>query len=227
MVSQVMFRDRRDAGAKLAIELSKYAAERPIVLALPRGGVPVGDEVARALGAPLDVWVVRKVGAPSNPEIGIGAVAEGGCVYLNENLVNRVELSDAELARALAAKQREVEARVVRFRRGGRTPSLHERTVIIVDDGIAMGATARVAIRSLRMFGPKKLVLAVPVGPADTINALRSEVEDVVCLLPVNDLGAVGVWYDDFAQVSDDEVVSILQRARHERPVLDVPSVSR
>lgn len=213
MSLQPMFRDRRDAGAKLAIELMKYAPQRPIVLALPRGGVPVGDEVARALHAPLDVWVVRKLGAPSNPELGIGAVAEGGFVYLNERLVRQANLSDAQLARALAVKQREVEARVSRLRRGAAAPTIRGRTAIIVDDGIAMGGTARVAIRALRALEPKKLVLAVPVGAAETVDSLRSDVDEVVCLLPVDELGAVGAWYDDFTQVSDDEVFGILERA--------------
>lgn len=217
MVFQVIFRDRRDAGARLARELMKYAGEQPTVLALPRGGVPVGDEVARALRAPLDVWVVRKLGAPSNPELGVGAVAEGGFVYLNERLVKQVNLSDAGLATALAVEQREVEARVLKFRRGGPVPSIRGRTAIIVDDGVAMGGTARAAIRSLRMLEPKNLVLAVPVGAAETLDSLRNEVEDVVCLFPMKDLVAVGAWYDDFGQVSDEEVSSILQRARQER----------
>lgn len=218
MVFRVMFRDRRDAGAKLARELMKYAGEQPTILALPRGGVPVGDEVARALGAALDVCVVRKLAAPSNPELGIGAVAEGGHVYVNETLRAQANLSDADLAIAIAGKQREVEARVLRFRRGAPISNLRERTAIIVDDGVAMGGTARAAIRSLRMLGPRKLVLAVPVGAAQTLDALRSEVDELACLAPVNDLGAVGAWYDDFGEVSDDEVLSILQRARQERP---------
>lgn len=211
------FRDRREAGAKLAVELEPYAVEQPIVLGLPRGGVPVADEVAHALRAPLEVWVVRKLGAPSNPELGIGAVAEGRFVYLNDSLVKQANVSDAELARALAVKEREVEARAERFRRGAPVPNIRGRTAIIIDDGIAMGATARVAIRALRSLEPAKLVLAVPVGAAETLASLRSEVDNLVCLLPVEDLIAVGAWYDDFHQVSDDEVLSILKRARQAR----------
>jgi putative phosphoribosyl transferase len=217
MANQIIFRDRRDAGARLAAALTSYGIERPVVVALPRGGVPVGEVVARALGAPLDVCVVRKLGAPSNPELGIGAVAEGGFVYLNEALVEQANLSDADLARAVAVKQREVDARVHRFRRGAPALAIRGRTVIVVDDGIAMGGTARAAIRALRALEPRKLVLAVPVGAADSVESLRRDVSEVVCLLPVNDLVAVGEWYDDFAQVSDDEVIGILERARRER----------
>jgi putative phosphoribosyl transferase len=212
------FRNRREAGAKLALELRPYALEQPVVVALPRGGVPIGDEVARALDAPLHVCVVRKLGAPANPELGIGAVAEGGFVYLNESLVKRASISDAELAQALALKQREVEARVRTFGSGELRPVIRGRTTIIVDDGVAMGATARAAIRALRALQPAKLVLAVPVGAEEALAALRRDVDRVVCLLPVQDLRAVGDWYDDFAQVSDEEVVGILQRARQGRP---------
>jgi putative phosphoribosyl transferase len=209
------FRNRREAGAKLAVELEPYALEQPIVLGLPRGGVPVAEEVARALRAPLDVWVVRKLGAPSNPELGVGAVAEGGFVYLNHGLLKQANVSDAELARELAVKEREVEARVEKLRRGAKIPNIRGRTVIVVDDGVAMGATARAAIQALRSLDPAKLVLAVPVGATETLASLRKHVDSLVCLLPVENLVAVGAWYDDFNQVSDDEVLGILKRARH------------
>lgn len=209
------FRNRREAGAKLAVELEPYALEQPIVLGLPRGGVPVAEEVARALRAPLDVWVVRKLGAPSNPELGVGAVAEGGFVHLNHGLLKQAKVSDAELARELAVKEREVEARVEKLRRGAKIPNIRGRTVIVVDDGVAMGATARAAIQALRSLDPAKLVLAVPVGATETLASLRKHVDSLVCLLPVENLVAVGAWYDDFNQVSDDEVLGILKRARH------------
>ncbi|HEY6078144.1 MAG TPA: phosphoribosyltransferase family protein [Polyangiaceae bacterium] len=214
MTSQMAFEDRRDAGARLATRLLHYAAEQPIVLALPRGGVPVADEVAHALGVALDVWIVRKLGAPDNPELGIGAVSEGGHVYLNDELVRRTQLSPVELAEAIRLKQREVEERVRRFRSVAPLPPVRGRTVLLVDDGIAMGATARAAIQAIRVLGPSKLVLAVPVGAAETLDSLRDEVDDLVCLMPVQDFSAVGAYYEDFAPVPDAEVTRILERAR-------------
>jgi putative phosphoribosyl transferase len=210
------FRNREEAGRRLAAELGAYAAVHPIVLALPRGGVPVGYEIARALSAPLDVWVVRKIGVPWHPELGIGAVAEGGYVHLTPDILRQVGLSDAELAEATETKRREVEERVRRFRGDRPRPPLHARTVILVDDGIATGGTVRAAIRSIRAEEPKTIVLAVPVAAPDTIEALKAEADHVLCLLTPSDLYAIGLWYEDFTQVPDEEVVRILDLARHE-----------
>lgn len=211
------FRDRVDAGRRLATELRGYAGEHPVVLALPRGGVPVGYEVARALCAPLDVWVVRKIGVPWHPELGLGAVAEGGYVHLTHEILDRVELSRAELSALTESKRREVDERVRKFRGDRPAPVLRNRTVIVVDDGIATGGTVRAVVRSVRAQHPKYLVLAVPVAAADTLEALASEVDRIVCLLAPDDLHAIGLWYDDFSQVQDDEVIRLLERARREQ----------
>jgi putative phosphoribosyl transferase len=210
------FLNRQDAGRRLAVELHSYAGAHPIVLALPRGGVPVGHEIARALHAPLDVWVVRKVGAPWHPELGVGAVAEGGYVYLNEQLLDYVGLTEEQLADVVRLKRREVDERVRLFRGDYPRPILRDRTVILVDDGIATGGTARVAIQAIRAQAPKAIVLAVPVAAPDAVRELAPEVERVVCLRTPSELFAIGVWYQDFTQVSDDEVVRLLDRARRE-----------
>lgn len=208
------FHDRRDAGRCLAAELKSYADEHPIVLALPRGGVPVGAEVARALGAELDVWIVRKIGVPWHPELGVGAVAEGGYTHLNQDIIENIGLSQEALATAIATKRREVEERVTKFRAGRPAPRLRGRTVLLVDDGIATGGTVRAVIQSLREQAPKQLVLAVPVAPAATAQVLAPELDRLVCLRRPRDLYAIGLWYDDFTQVSDDEVIALLAQGK-------------
>lgn len=208
------FHNRQDAGRKLAMKLAEYAGQQPIVLALPRGGVPVGYEVAQALRAPLDVWVVRKVGVPWHPELGVGAVCEGGYLYLSPRILEEVRLSKEDLSGVIERERAQVEQRVRKFRGTRPRPELRGRTVILVDDGIATGGTVRVAIRALRAEEPKKLVLAVPVAAADTLETLATEVDHVVSLLTPRDLYAIGLWYEDFQQVSDDEVVRLLERAR-------------
>jgi putative phosphoribosyl transferase len=195
-----------------------YASLNPIVLALPRGGVPVAFEVAQALGAELDVWVVRKVGVPWHPELGVGAVAEGGYTYLNQDILDHVGLSQDELATVIEEKRREVEERVSKFRGPRPAPQLRGRNVLLVDDGIATGGTVRAVIRSLRSQAPKELVLAVPVAAAATAKVLAPELERLVCLKTPQELYAIGLWYDDFTQVTDDEVVALLERARQRQP---------
>lgn len=211
------FRDRVDAGRRLAAELMPYAAEHPIVLALPRGGVPVGYEVARALTAPLDVWVVRKIGAPFQPELGVGAVAEGGFLYLSTFMLAETGLSEAGLSDTIASKRREVEERVKKFRGDHPRPVLRDRTVIVVDDGIATGGTVHAAVQSIRAEGPKKIVLAVPVAAPSVVKDFAAEVDRVVALLTPGNLMAIGYWYDDFTQVPDEDVVRILDNARREQ----------
>lgn len=210
------FHDRHDAGRQLAAVLGQYGQEDPIVLALPRGGVPVAYEVAKRLGATLDVWVVRKIGLPWHPEVGVGAVAEDGVVHLNHDILESVTLDDETLQAAIETQRREVEARVSKFRAGRAQPSLLGRTVLVVDDGIATGGTVRAAIQSIRAQGPKRIVVAVPVAAAATIRVLETEVDELVCLRKPGDLDAIGVWYDDFTQVPDEQVIRLLDSTRAE-----------
>ncbi|RKH33474.1 phosphoribosyltransferase, partial [Corallococcus sicarius] len=210
------FEDRVDAGRRLARLLIArgYRAEDTIVLGLPRGGVPVAAEVAEALGAPLDVWVVRKVGAPRNEELGLGAVAEGGIAFLDREMMARMGVVESVARRLVQRKGAEVKERVARFRNGAAPPDLRGRTVILVDDGIATGATVRAAIQSLRVRRPGRIVLAVPLAADEVLEELQPLVEDLACLLPVPDLEAVSQQYADFPQVPDRDVMALLARAR-------------
>lgn len=213
-----MFRDRSDAGRQLAARLGHLKSAQPVVLALPRGGIPIAAEIAKALDAPLDVVFVRKLGLPQQPELAVGAVVDGGHpeIVLNRDVVSFEGLSEADIA---AIRERELEE-IARRRRqylGDRSPvSIEGRTAIVVDDGIATGATARVALKGVRHRKPKSIVLAVPVASPDVIERIRPEVDELVCLLQPRDLFAVGYHYSDFAQVSDEEVRETL--ARHREP---------
>ena len=210
------FEDRQDAGRRLADRLSGYRDERPVVFALPRGGVPVGYEVARALGAPLDVLVARKLGAPGQPEFGIGAVAPGGVRVLNVDVVQRLGIPEDYVERVTRRETEEVERRLEHFRGQRPEPEIRDRTAILVDDGLATGVTARAAIKALRLREPRRLVLAVPVCAAQTARLISDEVDELVCLECPSDLGAIGFWYRDFSQVPDEEVIELLDRARAE-----------
>src|SRR2546423_3055871 len=211
-----LFSDRRDAGRRLAVALASYRESRPIVLALPRGGVPVGFEVAKALAAPLDVLLVRKIGAPGQEELGLGAVVDGHDpqLVLNEDLVRAV----APPPGYMEAEQHRQLAEIERRRRhyiGNRTPvAVEGRTVIVVDDGIATGATVKAALRGLARNRPARLVLAVPVAPADTVGELSAECDELVCLATPDPFYAVGPHYRDFRQTEDAEVVRLLEEAR-------------
>ncbi|MGH3090016.1 MAG: phosphoribosyltransferase [Rubrobacteraceae bacterium] len=208
------FEDRRDAGRRLAERLEGYRNESAVVFALPRGGVPVGAEVSRALNAPLEVLVARKLGAPGQPEFGIGAVATGGVRVLNEIAVERLGIPDDYLAEITRRETAEVERRLRQFRGDRPEPEVEGRTAILVDDGLATGVTARAAIKALRERSPERLVLAVPVCAAQTEGMIRPEVDEMVCLDTPSDLGAIGFWYRDFEQVSDEEVIELLEAAR-------------
>lgn len=207
------FLDRADAGRRLAGALERFRSRSPVVLALPRGGVPVGLEVARALGAPLDVIDARKLGAPGHEELAIGAIAPGA-VYVDRLLVRRLGVSAAYLEQITTAEGRELERRE-RLYRSGRAPlDVEGRVVILVDDGLATGATARAAVASLRQRRPAQVILAVPVGAPETVARLREVADDVVCLETPPDFRAVSLAYRDFSPTSDAEVVSCLAAPR-------------
>ncbi|MDR7418465.1 MAG: phosphoribosyltransferase [Armatimonadota bacterium] len=208
----MIFVDRRDAGQRLAAALVHLRDGRPFVLAIPRGGVVVGREVADALGAPLDVIVPRKLRAPFNPELAIGAVAEGGAVFIDDATAYAV--TEAYLDAEVALQRQEIARRVTAYRGDRALPDLSGRTAIVVDDGIATGATLVAALRAARGLGPARLVAAVPVAPPEGLARLAREADEVVCLSAPTTFYAVGQFYDDFRQVEDDEVIALLA-ARH------------
>jgi len=206
--------DRATAGRLLAERLRQYRDERPVVLALPRGGVPVGFEIATRLGAPLDILIVRKIGAPGNPEYGLGAVVEGGTRYVDEPRVRAIGHTVRDLGPSIARETAEVERRAREFRSGRPPAEVRDRTVILVDDGVATGGTVIAALGALRARGPRRIVVALGVAPPDTIEILRREVDDLVVLLAPRMFFAVGEWYHQFSQVSDAEVHELLERSR-------------
>ncbi|MCC6765672.1 MAG: phosphoribosyltransferase [Deltaproteobacteria bacterium] len=211
-----LFTDRRDAGRRLAARLMPFRNEAPAVLALPRGGVPVGYEIARALVAPLDVIVVRKLGAPGQPELGIGAVVDGDSPLgvLNQEMMRALGVSQDYLDHEVAAQLAEIRRRQSVYRGGRTRVPIAGRTAIVVDDGLATGSTMRAALRSIRRADPARLVLAVPVAPADTLSELSKEVDETICLATPEPFGAVGFFYRDFGQTRDDEVIHLLDAAR-------------
>jgi putative phosphoribosyl transferase len=206
----MQYRDRREAGRRLAVELADLAAARAVVVALPRGGVPVGVEVARSLGAPLEILAVRKLGAPGNPELGVGALAEDGTGVLDPSSVGMLGMSEAMLEATLERESAELRRRVERYRGGRPAVPVEGRAVIVVDDGLATGLTVLAAVRALRKRGARTIVVAVPVGSSEAIAMLRDDADSVVCAMVPERLMGVGLWYEDFAPVSDEEVVSLL-----------------
>lgn len=212
----MIFADRFDAGRRLAAALRHLRGKDPVVLALVRGGLPVAFEVARALSAPLDVVLVRKIGAPSQPELAVGAVVDGDQpeIVSNPEVMRMVGVTqsyvDAEARRQLA----EIDRRRALYLRGRPPVEVRGRTAIVVDDGIATGATTRAALHAVRRRQPARLVLAVPVAPVDAVERLAGDADEIVCLDRPEPFGAVGYFYGDFRQVSDDEVVDLLERAR-------------
>jgi putative phosphoribosyl transferase len=207
----VRFRDRSDAGRQLARRLLEERPPGPIlVLGLPRGGIPVAAQVAEALHAPMEVFVARKIGAPGHEELGIAAVAEGSDEVLLTETAKRVGVGPEEMPALAARARREVRTRVETYRRGRELPDLTGRTVILVDDGLATGITAEVALRSLRRLDPQRLVLASPVCAAATRDRLRPVADEVICLRTPKDFLAVGQWYEHFDQTSDEEVLDLL-----------------
>ena len=210
--TMTLFLDREDAGRRLGMRLAGRAFERPLVLALPRGGVEVGFEVATALHAPLDVIVARKLGAPDQPELAIGAIAPG-VVVLNERIVEQLGVSRADVEALIAEETAEMERRAAAYRGGRPALDVTDRAVILVDDGLATGATAAAAIRSIRAGRPARIVLAVPVAAAETVSRISEQADEVMCLAVPTDFRAVGQWYEDFGQTSDRQVIELLERA--------------
>jgi putative phosphoribosyl transferase len=212
------YTDRRHAGSVLAEHLGAFAGEDPVVVALPRGGVPVAYEVARALDAPLDVLVVRKLGAPSQPELGVGAIGEGGILVRNEPLIRRAGIDDQTLIRVEERERAELDRRVAEYRGGAPMLPVAGRTVILVDDGLATGFTIRAGAAVLREMGADRVVLAVPVGAPDTVDRLTEEGYEVVCPLTPRVFWAIGEFYDDFTQTTDEEVIDLLAAASQPGP---------
>jgi len=214
----MIFTNRQEAGRVLAERLGTYAnREDVVVLGVPRGGVPVAFEVASALGVPLDIFVLRKLGVPGHEELAFGAIGSGGARVLNTDVVNKLGVSEQEIAVATKEEARELERRE-RLYRGNRPPlNVEGFTVILVDDGIATGASLRVAIQALRKLKPAALVVATPVAPRTTYHSLRPEVDDLVCARIPDPFYGVGQFYEDFSQVSDEEVIALLERAQGPR----------
>jgi putative phosphoribosyl transferase len=208
-----MFGDRRDAGRQLAERLARFAADEPVVLAMPRGGVPVGAEVADRLDAPLDVIVVRKIGYPWQPELAIGAIAEGDVRVLNDELIAKLGVVPGELEQVTAHEQAELARRVARYRGDRPAASIEERVVILVDDGLATGYTARAAIEAIRRRGARRIILAVPVAPEDSLEAMRGVADETVVVDMPPWFFAIGEFYGDFRPTSDEEVIALLERA--------------
>jgi predicted phosphoribosyltransferase len=213
------FTNRTDAGIALAAALSRYRDREPVVLALPRGGVPVAAEIARALDAPLDLVIVRKIGVPFQPELAMGAVVDGDTpiIVRNEDVISLSGVGESDFQAVCRGELAEIERRRRRYL-GGRPPvGVAGRTAIVVDDGIATGATVRAALRATRLRKPRQLVLATPVAPADTIRELRSDADKVVCLEEHEFFGSIGTYYADFRQVGDDEVIALLAASKPAR----------
>lgn len=210
-------KNRKTAGLALAEALQEYKGrDDVIVLGLPRGGVPVAAEIAKALGADLDLMLVRKLGTPGQRELAMGAIASGGSRVMNRDVVRTLNISEEDISRVENAERKELQRREQAYRGKRPWPALAGRCVILVDDGLATGATMRAAVDAVRQDGPAHIVVAVPVAPADTLGMLRKQVDNVVCLAVPEHFRAIGLWYVDFSQVSDDEVRRSLEKAWHE-----------
>ncbi len=219
------FKDRTEAGQVLARKLAAYANhEDVVVLALPRGGVPVAFEIATALNVPLDVFLVRKLGVPGQSELAMGAIASSGVRVLNQDIVRSLRLSDAVIDKVAAKEQQELERRERLYRDDRPIPLLHERRVIIVDDGLATGATMRAAIEAIRQQQPARIVVAVPISSPETCRDLAVEVDEIICVETPQPFCSVGLWYEDFPQTTDEEVRALLKQAQTtpstQRPVV-------
>lgn len=216
----MIFKDRADAGRKLAARLTRYAdREDVLVLALPRGGVPVAYEVAKELKAPLDVFLVRKLGVPGHEELAMGAIASGGVRVINDELVSYLGIPYEVIEAITAIEQRELERRTLAYRDNRPSPEIEGRIIILIDDGLATGSTMRAAAASLRSKNPQRIVVAVPVSSPEACDEFRFEVDEIVCAVMPKHFRGVGLWYDDFSQTSDEEVREILTRPTRQRHV--------
>jgi len=212
------FRDRADAGRRLAARLvGRPDLADAVVLALPRGGVPVGREIADALGADLDVMVVRKLGVPGHEELAMGAIASGGVRIMNDEVLSMLYIPEADVERVVAREQAELERRERAYRGVRPAARVRGRVAILVDDGVATGSTIRAAIAALRRQEPARIIVAIPVAPPDVCEMLQKEADEVICLLTPEPFGAISLWYDDFAQLRDDDVRVLLHRVGGER----------
>ena len=211
--NEKLFVDRIDAGRKLSEKLLHLKSENPLILALPRGGVPVGFEVAKALESTLDVFVVRKIGAPINPEFGIGAIAEGGVLYLDKKNILSLGISQKDLLKVINNEEAEVQRRALLYRSGKPLSDITRRIVLLVDDGLATGVTAKAAIKALNLKNPKHIYFAAPVCARETTNELKMKTASVICVATPQDLSAIGIYYEKFEQTTDEEVVEILNKA--------------
>jgi len=213
-VEYSLFKDRTDAGRKLAQRLIHYAGRRNvIVLALPRGGVPVGNEVAKALDVPLDIFLVRKLGSPGQEELAMGAIASGGIRVLNEDVVKLLVIRQDEIERVAAREQQELARREHVYRGDRPMPVLRDQTIILVDDGLATGTTMRAAVVAIRSQRPERIVVAVPTAPRETCQKFENEVDEIICATTPEHFRALGEWYEDFRQTTDEEVRSLLGKA--------------
>ena len=214
-----VFRDRQDAGAQLAARLLRYADDpNVVVLGLPRGGVPVAYQVARSLQAPLDVFVVRKLGVPGHRELAMGAIASGGVRVLNPDVVTALRISEPMIAAVDSQEQKELERQERAYRGDLPFPDLAGRIVIVVDDGLATGSTMRAAVKALRQMQPARIVVAVPVAAAETCRSLTADADEVVCMSTPESFHAVSMWYEEFSQTTDEEVQSLLESSAHVAP---------
>jgi putative phosphoribosyl transferase len=217
----MIFRDRSDAGRQLAARLKRYADRKDVlVLALPRGGVPVAYEVAKELKAPLEVFLVRKLGVPGHEELAMGAIASGGVRVLNEDIVSYLRIPDEVIDAIAEVEQRELARRERAYRNDRPPPDVKGRVVILIDDGLATGSTMRAAAASLRLQKPGRIVVAVPVSSPETCHELRSEIDEIVCAVTPENFQGVGLWYEDFLQTSDEEVCELLKRAQQQQQLV-------
>lgn len=214
----MLYKNRQDAGYQLAQKLKKYTNDKPVIIALPRGGVVLGYEVAKMLNAQLDVIVPRKIGAPFHPEFGVGAIAPKGIRILNPEYINLLRISESQIEQIIEEETIEMNRRIKLYRKDLPPLDLHEKMVIIVDDGIATGVSTKAAVLSVKQMNPKKIILAVPVCPPDMAINFRKEVDEFLCLKEPPDFYAVGAYYNDFEQVTDEEVINLIQKAKEINP---------